>query len=79
MVCDYYEKKKKRVKILELANNQTITMEDYKDMQKEADRVGQIAMLPAPRGKPRWTELETVVRFRCIANTVIEYEETDYD
>jgi hypothetical protein len=37
-----------------------------------------IEQLPIVMGKPRWTELETVCRYRLIENQVLEYEETDY-
>lgn len=78
MVADFYEKKKKDVKILRLSNNKVMTVKEYEDMAAEWDRMGVIEQLPQPKGKSRWTQLETVVRYRCIETEVIEYVETDY-
>lgn len=78
MVADYYEKKKRDVKILQLVNNQVMTVKEYEEMAEQWDRMGVIAQLPAVKGKSRWTQLETVCRYRCIETEVIEYKETDY-
>lgn len=78
MVCDYYEKKKRDVKIVQLSDNKVMTVKEYEQMAEEWDRMGAIAMLPQPKGKMRWTQLETVCRYRCMETEVIEYEETDY-
>jgi hypothetical protein len=75
IVCDYYEKKKKKVKIVKLANGQVVRYDKYKEELKKYD-----GFLPPPGivGKPRMTELETIVRYRLIENQVLEYKETDY-
>jgi len=78
MVADYYEKKKRDVKILQLVNNQVMTVKEYEDMAEKWDQMGVIAQLPAIKGKTRWTQLETVCRYRCIETEVIEYSETDF-
>lgn len=78
MVADFYEKKKRDVKILRLVNNQVMTVKEYENMASEWDRMGVIAQLPAVKGKSRWTQLETVCRYRCIETEVIDYEETDF-
>lgn len=75
LVCDYYEKKKRDVKIVQLVNNQVMTMKEYESMEEAYDG---IAMLPAIKGKPRWTNLETICRYRCVETEVIEYVETDF-
>lgn len=78
MVADFYEKKKRDVKILRLVNNQVMTVKEYERMAEEWDRMGVMAQLPAVKGKSRWTQLETVCRYRCIETEVIDYEETDF-
>lgn len=75
MVCDYYEKKSRKVKIVELVNDKVMTLKEYEKMQESW---GEITQLPAIKGQPRWTELETICRYRCIDNQVIEYVETDF-
>ena len=78
IVCDYYKKKKRDVKILELSNNKVMTVKEYEEMAAEWDRVGMIEQMPQPKGKMRWTQLETVCRYRCVESEVIEYTETDF-
>lgn len=78
LVCDYYKKKKKRMQIVQLANNQVITLDQYKKMTKDWEASGNIGQVMAIKGKPRWTELETIVRYRCIESEVLEVEETDF-
>jgi uncharacterized protein YeaO (DUF488 family) len=78
IVADYYKKKKRDVKIMQLVNNQVVTEKQYDEMAQEWDRMGNIAQLPAVKGKPRWTQLETICRYRCIETEVIEYTETDF-
>lgn len=75
MVADYYEKKKRDVKIVQLVNDQVLTLKEYEAMQ---ETWGELAQIPAVKGKPRMTQLETICRYRCIETEVIEYTETDF-
>jgi hypothetical protein len=78
LVVDYFEKKKKRTRIVRLADGRVMTVKDYERMQAYWEEMNFIEQLPIIMGKPRWTELETVCRYRTIENQVLEYEETDY-
>lgn len=78
IVADYYNKKKRDVKIVKLTNGQTLTVKEYEQLLEEWDRSGNIAQMPQPMGKMRWTQMETVCRYRCIETEVIEYTETDF-
>ncbi len=78
LVSDYYEKKKRKVKILKLSNGKTITEKNYKKMQAYWVEQQFIEQIPEPVGKPRITELETVCCYRFIESQVIAYYETDY-
>lgn len=75
LVCDYYEKKKKKIKIVQLANQQVMSTKDYNEMVKNWT---QIEQPPAIVGKPRDTEIVTICRYRVIQNKVLEYKETNY-
>jgi hypothetical protein len=75
LVCDYYEKKRKKVKIVQLRDGRVMTLKKYDQMVAEWDNFD---MPPVIVGKPRTTELETIVRYRLIENQVIEYVETDF-
>lgn len=78
LLCDYYEKKKKRKKIVKLVNDYVMTMEDYQMFVQAWEESGIIEQVPAIKGKPRWTDIETIVRYRFIENRVLEYVETNY-
>lgn len=75
IVADYYEKKKKDVRIVQLNDGQVLTTAKYKKMVEEWS---DLAMPPAIVGQPRTTQIESICRYRCIENTVIEYVETDF-
>ncbi len=75
LVCDYYEKKKRKVKIVQLVDGSVKTEKEYKAMLESYNGFEQP---PAIKGSPRWSQMETVCRYRCIENQVIEYSETDF-
>lgn len=77
LICDFYEKKKKRKKIAELANDKVILSDDYEQFCNQWNESGAMEQVPAIIST-RWTELETICRYRCIENQVLEYTETDY-
>jgi hypothetical protein len=75
VVADYYEKKKKLTKIVQVRDGRVMTMDKYNDMLKSW---GALEAPPAIIGKPRTTNLEKVCRYRVIENMVLEYVETDF-
>ncbi len=75
IVADYYEKKKKKQTIVQLNDGKVMTREKYNKLLNEW---GEIAMPPVIVGKPRTTEIDVIVRYRCIENMVLEYVETDF-
>jgi Phage P22-like portal protein len=78
LLADYYEKKKRKVRIVKLANGRVMTMRDYEKLQKYWEEEQFIEQIPVVVGKPRWTELETVCNYKFIENEILEYQETDY-
>jgi hypothetical protein len=76
LVVDYYEKKKKQVKIVELPNGQVLTDDKYKEMLDTWSDFTQPPEIGA--GHSRKTTIETICRYRLIENQVIEYVETDF-
>lgn len=78
LVCDYFEKKKKKTKIVRLADGRTLTVKNYEKMQGYWKEQGFIEQLPIIVGEPRWTELESICRYRLIEDEVLDYVETDY-
>jgi len=78
LVCDFYEKKKKKEKIVKLSNGHTVTEKSYKKFLKEWEEGGFIEQPPIPVGEPRMTTIETICRYRFCETRVLEYVETDY-
>ena len=78
LVADYYEKKKKKTKIVKLADGRVMTMKNYEKMQAYWEQEQFIEQIPVIVGEPRWTELETVCCYKLIEHEVLEYTETDY-
>lgn len=77
VVCDYYEKKKVKKKILKLANGAVLTEEEYSDNLERWMQAGYIEQPPAVVDS-RMTEIQRVVRYRLIGNQVIDYKETNF-
>jgi len=75
VVADYYEKKKKETKIVQLVDGSVKKWDEYKKM---LDEWGDLASPPAIVGKPRKTTIENICRYRIIENQVLEYVETDF-
>lgn len=78
LLCDYYEKKKRKKRIVELVNGYTMSVSDYEKFVFHWNEAGIIEQVPAIRGEPRWTEIETICRYQLIGNKVIDYTETNY-
>lgn len=78
IICDYYEKKKKKVKIVQLANGMTETIDEYNKFLEQWNNEGYIEQPPAIVGAPRMTEIDVICRYRYIEDRVLEYVETDY-
>jgi len=78
LVADYYEKKKKRTKIVKLADGRVMTMKNYEKMQAYWEEQQFIEQIPVIVGEPRITELETICCYRFVEDEVLEYTETDY-
>lgn len=78
IVCDYYEKKLKKEKIVRLASGDVLTMKDYNKLLVEWEEDGIIEQPPVIVGKPRTTHITSIVRYRMIEGQILEYTETDY-
>jgi hypothetical protein len=75
IVADYYEKKMKDKRIVQLSDGKVMTTEKYDELVEKWD---DITVPPSVVGKPRTTKIETISRYRCIENQVIEYKDTDF-
>src|SRR3990167_7960654 len=78
LVADYFEKKKKKAKIVKLANGRVMRVKDYEKLIAYWDKEQFFEQIPVIVGKRRTTILETICRYRFVQDQVIEYYETDY-
>ena len=78
LVCDFYEKKTKRVKIIKLSNGHAVSVKEYEEFLVKWAEMGHIEQPPMPVGEPRWTVIESICRYRLCESRVLDYVETDY-
>lgn len=77
LVCDFYEKKKKKTTIYKLSNGHSVTKEEYKKFLEQWDSKGQIEQPPAIVSE-RKTLLEYICRYRFCESRVLDYVETNF-
>jgi hypothetical protein len=78
LVCDLYEKKCKKEKIIKLSNGHVVTEKSYKKFLEMWEQESHIEQPPMPVGEPRMTTIETICRYRICESQVLEYVETDF-
>lgn len=78
LICDFYEKEKKRVQLVELANGYVMTKDEYKEFLVNWQNGGMLEQPPGIKGKPRWTIIEEIVRYRFVENKMISYKKTNF-
>lgn len=76
--AEYFEKKKKKTKIVKLANGRVMTEKNYEKFEAYWKKEQFIAQIPVVVGKSRMTELEIICRYKLIESEILEYKETDY-
>lgn len=77
LVCTLYKKKKKKIKIMKLADGQTLTEKGYKDFLKKWAESGRVEPPPAV-SKSRMSTMTSICRYVFIENKVLECKETDF-
>lgn len=77
LLVDYYEKKKKRVKLCLLSNGKELFRDDYDDYMEQWMAAGHIEQ-PAMVVKERWSFRQTITRYLLIEDKIIEQEEMDF-
>lgn len=75
---EYFEKRRKKAKIVQLANGRVMTDKNYQKLQAWWEESQFIEQVPAVIGKSRTTELEVIDRYCMIETEVFEYKQTDY-
>lgn len=77
LVCDFYEKKKKRAKIVKLADGKVMTERQYGKLQKFWDDNQIIEQIPQVVAR-RTTVIDIICNYKFIRDQILEYSETDY-
>lgn len=78
IVAHYYEKKKKRTKIVKLADNRVMTMKDYEQFLDSYKMQGFIEQPPAVINE-RWSEIMTVSRYELMETQIIDHVSTAFE
>jgi hypothetical protein len=78
MVCNYFEKKKKRIKIVEIPDGSVMTKDDYKTMIEEWNASGKLEQAPIIVNE-RWTNQDIICRYILMETEVLSHTETDFE
>lgn len=77
LVCSYYEKKKRKIKIVKLSNNTVMTSDEYEEFKEKWEESGSIEQIPQII-KERSTSIDEIVRYQLIEDQVISHKVTNY-
>ncbi len=77
LVCDYYEKKRRKVEIVRVAGMGDMTVDKYEEMMAQWVAEQRTEQPPVVTNR-RKTIKQTICRYRLVGTEIIKYEETDY-
>lgn len=77
LVCDFYEKKKQKTKIVKISTGHVVTKKHYEELLERWEQQGYIEQPPVIVSE-RTTELEHIVRYRFCETKILSIDETDY-
>ena len=78
LVCDYYKKDFKKVKITKLSNGATMAVDHYEELAEMWEKAGYIQQPPIPIGKTRDSMMEEISRYRFTGAELIEVKKTNF-
>ena len=78
LVCDFYEKKKKRLKIVKLADGKVMSMKEYEKLKIYWEDNVILEQIPQIVGKPRTTIIDVIMNYKFVKDEILSIEETDY-
>lgn len=78
LICNMFKKKKRKMKILELADDRVMSEDEYKDFLEEWKMSGRIEQ-PPTIANTRWTNIHTICQYQFIENKILKYKETDFN
>lgn len=77
LVCDYYEKKRKKVKLVRVAGLGDMTKEKYEELVAKWQQEARVEQMPAITDE-RDSYKTIICRYVLVGTEIIKYEETDY-
>lgn len=77
LVCDYYKKKRKKYKLLEVAGMGAMPEEKYNELLAKWKSESRIEVPPVVT-QARVTTKQYICRYRLVGTEIIDYVETDY-
>lgn len=77
MLCNYYEKRSKKVKLYELPGGKSLTKDEYEELLMLYEINNDIAQPPKPI-RERWTFIPRIYRYQIVSSEVLECVETDF-
>lgn len=77
LVCDYYEKKRKKIEIVRVAGMGDMPVDKYEEEMAKWDLEHRMEQKPVVTNR-RKTYKQIICRYRIVGCEVIKYEETDY-
>lgn len=75
IICEFFEKRKKHVQIVQLSDGRIMPKSQYK---KILESWNAFAVPPEQVGEPRWTTQETIWRYEICGNTILKSTPTDW-
>ncbi len=78
LCADYFEKKVKKVKIVKLANGRVLTEKNYEKLEAYWSKEQVFTQIPKVIGKPRVTDITSIINYKFLEDQMIERTETDY-
>jgi hypothetical protein len=77
LIAQYYEKKKKDTRIVQLSDGTVIQSDKYEEFSNLYSEKFPFRQIPRIVDE-RSTIMETIVRYKCVENQVLEYKEMDF-
>lgn len=78
LVCKMFKKKKKKIKILDVAGQKSMTKKEYEEFSEKWQSERPTEQLPIV-ARERETEVTTICRYIFMEKMVLEYAETDFN
>jgi hypothetical protein len=73
LMCDYYEKVKKKAKMVQLVTGQTMTVDEYEKYREDWEKDPHVMMqVPAVIGKPWETEITSIKCYLLVEDAIID-------